>query len=143
MNFTSDVKQTLESYENRGYEKNVNPNSKQLQVRKSCQVQFLKFKSVDESGAPKWTARAGSDTLSTPVLCQIQGYDMQVTATLYKTSFDQHAVVPNGVYSCVITNVLTEKGKNSINPTYKNSYFTMFSTAGSSVDSDELANMGL
>ena len=67
---------------------------------------------------------------------------MQVTATLYKASFDQQAVVPNGVYSCMITNVLSEKGKNTINPTYKNSYFTMFSSAGNSINSDDLESMG-
>jgi len=143
MNYSSDVKDAITSFENRGYEQSVNPNSKQMQVRKSCQVVFLEFKSVDDTGAPKWQTRAGSDKLSTPVLCKIKDYEMQVTATLYKTSFDAHAVIVNGVYSCMVTNVLSEKGKPSINPNYKNSYFTMFSTAGNSINSDELANMGL
>ncbi len=143
MNYSADVKQAIASYENRGYEKQINPVSKQVQVKKACQVTFLKFKSTDESGAPKWGTRAGSDKLSTPVLVQLVGYDMQVTATLYKASFDQQAVVPNGVYSCMITNVLSEKGKNTINPTYKNSYFTMFSSAGNSINSDDLESMGL
>ena len=143
MNYSADVNSHLADYESRGYEKNVNPVSKQLQVRKSCQLELIKFNSTDESGAPKWTARAGSDKLSTPVLCKVNGTPLEVTATLYKTSFDANAVVIGGTYSSVVTNVLTEKGKNTLNPTVKNSYFTMFSNAGSSVNSDLLANVGL
>lgn len=143
MNYSADVKSHLADYESRGYEKNVNPVSKQLQVRKSCQLELIKFNSTDENGVPKWTARGGSDKLSTPVLCKVNGSALEVTATLYKTSFDANAVVIGGTYSSVVTNVLTEKGKNTLNPTVKNSYFTMFSNAGSSVNSDLLANVGL
>ena len=143
MNYSADVKKHIADYESRGYEKNVNPVSKQLQVRKSCQLELLKFNSTDESGAPKWTARAGSDKLSTPVLCKVNSSPLEVTATLYKTSFDANAVIIGGTYSSVVTNVLTEKGKNTLNPSVKNSYFTMFSNAGSSVNSDLLADIGL
>ena len=52
-------------------------------------------------------------------------------------------LVANGVYSCIITNVLSEKGKNTIKPNYKNSYCTMFSSAGNSINSDDLESMGL
>ena len=48
MNYSADVKQAIASYENRGYEKQINPVSKQVQVKKACQVTFLKFKSTDE-----------------------------------------------------------------------------------------------
>tara|TARA_R110000772_G_scaffold60033_2_gene135466 strand:+ start:104 stop:535 length:432 start_codon:yes stop_codon:yes gene_type:complete len=143
MNVSNDVKQAIANFENRGYEKTVNPVSQQVQVRKACQVQFLKFKSVDKEGAPVFTSREGSDVLSTPVLCQIQNSTMQVTATLHKKSYDSHAVVPNGVYSCMITNVLTPKGKNTLSATSKSSYFTMFSSAGNSVSSDDLESLGL
>ncbi len=141
--YTKDVKDRIADLENRGYERNDNPKTQVVQMRKSCQVTFLEFQNTDKEGSPIFTSRGGSDVLQTPVLVQILNSSLKVKATLYKTSFEKEAVIPNSVYSCMITNVITEKGKNTLNPNHKNSYFTMFSNAGSVVSSDELASLGL
>lgn len=143
MNYTNDVKLQIENLENRGYEKNINPNSKQVQMRKSCQLEVIKFKSTDEDGTVKWSTRQGSDALCTPVLCKVHNTSIEITATLYKKSFDENDCVPGQVYSAMITNVITERGKNSLNPNFKNSYFTLFTNAGNVVSSDILAEAGL
>lgn len=143
MNYTKDVKENLANLENRGYASAINPVSKQLQVKKNCQLVVDKFNNVDADGAIKWSARQGSDALSTPVVCTVLNTDIKVTATLYKKSFDANDCIVGSSYSAMITMVLTERGKNSLNPNYKNAYFTLFSNAGNVVSSDALATAGL
>ena len=143
MNYTKDVKENLANLENRGYVSAINPVSKQLQVKKNCQLTVDKFNNVDADGSIKWSARQGSDALSTPVVCTVLNTDIKVTATLYKKSFDANDCTVGSTYSAMITMVLTERGKNSLNPNYKNAYFTLFSNAGNVVSSDALASAGL
>jgi len=144
MKHTQEVLERIASLENRGYEKSINPNTKQVQMRKSCQLKLLKFSSTDEDGAIKWSTRQGSDIELTIVECCLSNHpDFKVKATLYKTSWEQNAVELGKTYSSVATSVVTEKGTNALNPNVDNTYFTLFSNVGTVTSSATLANVGL
>lgn len=144
MKLTQEVNEKIASLENRGYEKSINPNTKQINMRKSCQLQVLKFLSTDEDGAIKWTTRAGSDMQITLVECCLSGHpDFKVKATLNKSSWEQNPIEVGNTYSSVVQCVVTEKGTNALNPNVDNSYFTLFSSVGTVTSSASLANVGL
>jgi len=141
---TQEVSEKIASLENRGYEKSINPNTKQIQMRKSCQLQVLEFLSTDEEGSIKWTTRAGSDRQITLVECCLSGHPTyKVKATLNKSSWEQNPVDINKTYSAVAQVVVTEKGTNALNPNVDNTYFTLFSNVGTVTSSADLANVGM
>jgi|2_EtaG_2_1085320.scaffolds.fasta_scaffold02313_15 hypothetical protein len=144
MNYTNEVKEKLATLESRGYEKHINPNTKQIQMRKNCQLKVDKFLSTDEEGAIKWSVRKDSDVESTLVHCSLSNHpDFDVKATLYRTSWEQNACVIGSVYSATATCTVTEKGTNALNPTCDNTFFTLFTSIGVVVSSDELSKVGL
>ena len=147
MKYTQQVNDEIANLENRGYEKSINPNTKQINMRKNCQLKLDKFLSLNEDGSIKWSTRQGSDVEFTLVNCYVVNNgvatDFDCKATLHKTSWEQNAVEIGKTYSGCITNTITERGTNALNPAHENGYFTLFSSVGTAASMSKLANLGL
>lgn len=147
MKFTQEVNDVIANLENRGYEKSINPNSKQIQMRKNCQLKVDKFLSVDEEGAIKWSTREGSDVEFTLVNCYVVhngvATDYDCKARLHKASWEQNPVEMGRTYSACVTNTVTERGTNTLNSAHDNGYFTLFSSVGTATSMAKLADLGL
>ena len=144
MKMTQQVSEKIASLENRGYEKHINPKTKQIHMRKSCQLKVVKFLALNEDGSIKWTTRNGSDTEITLVECTLKGYDDFVCkATLNKTSWEQNPIEIGNIYGAQVQCTITERGTNALNPQCDENYFTLFGSVGTAIKSDSLANVGL
>ena len=144
MKVTQEVSEKIASLENRGYSKHINPKTKQIHMRKNCQLKVIKFMSLNEDGSIKWTTRNGSDTEITLVKCSLKGNDAFVReATLNKASWEQNPIEIGGTYGANVQCTVTEKGTNALNPNVNDNYFTLFGSVGTAVSSDDLAKVGL
>ena len=134
----------IESLTRRGYSESINPNTKQIQMRKGCQLKVEKFTNLNEDGSIKWTLREGTDMYITLVECALADYpDFKVKANLNKASWEQNPVEIGKIYSAIAQVVVTEKGTNALSPSVDKTYFTLFSNVGTAVSSSSLQNVGL
>ena len=125
-----------------GYKEHVNPNTKVLQLKKSCELRLLKFSNTDSDNNIVWTKRDNGVEL-TLVECSLkQAPDFIVKAQLYKSSWEDNAVEIDKVYSAVCSINVTEEGSNSLSPNSDDSYFTLFSNVGVATSNAGLAIHG-
>ncbi len=141
MKYTKDVIDLVNDKKQKGYKEHVNPTTKVLQLKKSCELRLLKFTNM-ENGNIVWSKRDNGVEL-TLVECSLkQAPDFIVKAQLYKSSWEQNAVEIDKVYSAVCSINVTEEGSNSLSPSWDDSYFTLFSNVGVATSNAGLAVHG-
>lgn len=141
MKYTKDVIDLVNDKKQKGYKEHVNPTTKVLQLKKSCELRLLKFTNM-ENGNIVWSKRDNGVEL-TLVECSLkQAPDFIVKAQLYKSSWEQNAVEIDKVYSAVCSINVTEEGSNSLSPKCDDSYFTLFSNVGVASSQKDLAQHG-
>ena len=141
MKYTKEVIDLVNDKKQKGYKEHVNPTTKVLQLKKSCELRILKFTNM-ENGNIVWSKRDNGVEL-TLVECSLkQAPDFIVKAQLYKSSWEQNAVEIDKVYSAVCSINVTEEGSNSLSSKSDDSYFTLFSNVGVATSNADLAQHG-
>lgn len=141
MKYTKEVIDLVNDKKQKGYKEHVNPTTKVLQLKKSCELRLLKFTNM-ENGNIVWSKRDNGVEL-TLVECSLkQSSDFIVKAQLYKSSWEQNAVEIDKVYSAVCSINVTKEGSNSLNEEWDDSYFTLFSNVGVATSNADLAQHG-
>tara|TARA_R110000751_G_scaffold129763_1_gene231722 strand:+ start:1298 stop:1729 length:432 start_codon:yes stop_codon:yes gene_type:complete len=142
MKYTKDVIDLVNAKKLLGYKEHVNPNTKVLQLKKSCELRLLKFSNTDSDNNIVWNKR-DNGVEHTLVECSLkQARDFIVKAQLYKSSWEDNAVEIDKVYSAVCSINVTEEGSNSLSPNSDDSYFTLFSNVGVATSNAGLAVHG-
>jgi hypothetical protein len=142
MKYTKDVIDLVNAKKQKGYKEHVNPTTKVLQMKKSCELRLLKFSNTDSDNNIVWNKR-DNGVEHTLVECSLkQAPDFIVKAQLYKSSWEQNAVEIDKVYSAVCSINVTEEGSNSLSPSSDDSYFTLFSNVGVATSNADLAQHG-
>ena len=142
MKYTKEVIDLVNDKKQKGYKEHVNPTTKVLQMKKSCELRLKSFNNIDKEGNIIWSKRDNGVEL-TLVECSLkQAPDFIVKAQLYKSSWEQNAVEIGKVYSAVCSINVTEEGSNSLSPKSDDSYFTLFSSVGVATSNADLAQHG-
>jgi hypothetical protein len=142
MKYTKEVIDLVNAKKQKGYKEHVNPTTKVLQMKKSCELRLKSFNNTDKDGNIIWSKRDNGVEL-TLVECSLkQADDFIVKAQLYKSSWEQNAVEIGKVYSAVCSINVTEEGSNSLSDKSDDSYFTLFSSVGVATSNADLAVHG-